>query len=895
MPNTSEKTSKEQTFCTTPKVSIVMPCYNMANFIRDSLDSLTRQTLQDYELLCVDDGSTDETPAIIREYADKDNRITLVCQENMGVFAARNKALSIARGEYVCFLDPDDWYPEDSTLQKMYAAAAANDADICGGGWSRHFPDGRVVSVFEGNMSGLNAFPGCGFVDYHDYQFDLGYQRFLYRRTLIMDNGILFPPYKRFQDPPFFVKAMAAAGRFYGLDFTTYCYRVGHKSVDWRSDGYRKLKDYMRGLADNLRVARANGLDVLWRTTYERCCGSFFWQTAGAAIAGDLDVFKVFLGMFDDPTDAVYALAKGFARHPREIGHMIEVSGWIRPIVPRKIQTIGIHYFHLTPGGVQRVIAIQIRQFIDMGYKVRLFIEEEQTEDCFSVPDEVEVVKFPACFGKDAPPPPERVRMVAEVLRSHPVDIFYSHCHVCPMMLWDILAVKAGAGIPYVLHFHSMFTAMLYAAWETSQDRFLEAQVQHRMCDLVIALSRVDCAYERLIGARVVYLPNPTDDVLKSVSFDDCHSSQRRVVWVGRIDENKNPLDAIRVFAKVHEALPDVKFRMIGGGTKWLVDRVAREVELLKLKDCVEMTGAKTDVYGDYMESSVYLSTSRIEGFPMCSLEALCHGLPIVAYRLPQVELYRDNDSVRVVRQGDVNSAAEEIVDILKAPDIEARRARAKESVKKFTEYDYTRAWRRIFGMLAGHEKFADPGTTSEDQALMCDVLNDGIAAMRNRIGTLRQQVNVKDKQLLADKEAIAKATAASAELEKKLLADKEAIAKATAASAEMEKKLLAAKAENDRILSAANAEWDKKLRSVKAEADKLRGACDVAKRRDREAQQALSKVRLAAARAENEVSLLKHSEAYRVGMVITWPARKIWRLIGRIKELAGNKRTLKH
>ena len=152
----------------------------------------------------------------------------------------------------------------------------------------------------------------------------------------------------------------------------------------------------------------------------------------------------------------------------------------------------------------------------------------------------------------------------------------------------------------------------------------------------------------------------------------------------------------------------------------------------------------------------------------------------------------------------------------------------------------------------------------------MCDVLNDGIAAMRNRIGTLRQQVNVKDKQLLADKEAIAKATAASAELEKKLLA---------------------AKAENDRNLSAANAEWDKKLRSVKAEADKLRGACDAAKRRDRETQQALSKVRLAAARAENEVSLLKHSEAYRVGMVITWPGRKIWRLIGRIKELAETSR----
>ena len=880
MSHQADKATRESIFGLAPKVSIVMPCYNMAEFIRDSLDSLERQTLQDYELLCVDDGSTDETPAIIREYADRDERITLVQQGNLGVFAARNKALSIAQGEYVCFLDPDDWYPEDSTLEKMYAAASVNDADICGGGWSRHFPDGKVVSTFEGNMSGLNAFPECGFVDYHDYQFDLGYQRFLYRRTLIMGNGILFPPYKRFQDPPFFVKAMATAGRFYGLDYTTYCYRVGHKSVDWRSDGYRKLKDYMRGLADNLRVAKSHGLDVLWNTTYERCCGSFFWQTAGAAIAGDMDVFKVFLGMFDDPLDAVYALAKGFARHPQEISHMIEASRWVRPIVPRKVQTIGIHYFHLTPGGIQRVIAIQVRQFIDMGYKVLLFIEEEQTEGCFSVPDEVEVVKFPMCFGKEAPPPPERVRKIAEVLRSHPVDLFYSHCHVCPMMLWDILAVKVGFGIPYVLHFHSMFTAMLYAAWETSQDRFLEAREQHRMCDLVIALSRVDCAYERLIGARVVYLPNPTDDVLKSVSFENRPSSPQRVLWVGRIDENKNPLDAIRVFAKVHESLPDVKFRMVGGGAKWLEDRVAREVKIQKLEDCVELTGSKTDVYGDYMESSVYLSTSRIEGFPMCSLEALCHGLPIVAYRLPQVELYRDNDSVREVRQGDVNSAAAEVVGILEAPDVEARRERAMASVKKFADYDYNSAWKRIFGMLTGNEVSADFGSSPEDQSLMCDVLHNGIAAMRNRIGTLRQQVAVKDKQLLADKEVIAKADAASAEQEKKL----------AAANAEHEKKLAAANAEYARKLAAANAEHEKKLAAAKSESDKLRKNRDEAERKNRETQRALNNVRQAAARASDEISQLKRSEAYRVGMVLTWPARKMWRVIGGIKAHKGSK-----
>ncbi len=816
----------------------------MSGFIRDCLESLGRQTLSEFEAICVDDGSTDSTPDIIREYAGRDSRIVLISQKNEGVFAARNRAMARARGEYLCFLDPDDWYPEDGTLSKMYKAAVENDADICGGGWSRHFPDGKVVDRFEGNMAGLNAFAKCGFVPYSDYQFDLGYQRFLYRRSLIRSRNIEFPPYKRYQDPPFFVKAMAAAGRFYGLDFTTYCYRVGHKSVDWASDGYRKLKDYMRGLAENLRTAREHGLDVLRRTTYERCCGNYFWQTAGSAIAGNLDVFNVFLSMFDDAVDAVHALAKGFANHSRDIAGVIERSGWIKPIVPRDVKVIGMHYFHLTPGGVQRVIAIQVRQFLEMGYKVRLFVEEPVTGECFKVPEEVEVVKFPETFGKNGLSPAARVQAVAEVLRAHPVDVFYSHCHVCPMMFWDILTVKAGLGIPYVLHFHSMFSAMLHGAWETSQERFLEAPAQHRFCDLVISLSRVDCAYEMFNGARSVYLPNPVDDVLKRALPSGADGERRRVMWIGRIDENKQPADALKVFAKVHEALPDVRFRMVGGGAKWLEDRISRDIKALGLESCVERLGSKLDVYPDYAASSVYLSTSRIEGFPMCSLEALCHGLPIVAYRLPQAELYRDNPSVVQVRQGDVASAAAAIVRLLESPDLPRLREEARMSVQKFVDYDFKGAWHRIMEMLQSSCKSAAYVPTEEDYGLMRESLFAGIDAMRGRVGSYRRQLAERDRQLLSEKEVSAKASAAAADLQKCLAETRVALDDAR-----------------------------------KKGASDLRGK---------------SALEAALRRETGEVAALKASEAYRVGMAVTWPARKVWGGVKCLRE-NGPAYTVKH
>lgn len=112
-----------------PRVSVIVPVYNVAPFLSECLDSILAQTLQDFEVLCVDDGSTDSSCEIIDEYAKKDSRVIAVHQENKGPSAARNKGLSLASGEYILFVDSDDGIAQNA-LAHLVETADKEQTDI---------------------------------------------------------------------------------------------------------------------------------------------------------------------------------------------------------------------------------------------------------------------------------------------------------------------------------------------------------------------------------------------------------------------------------------------------------------------------------------------------------------------------------------------------------------------------------------------------------------------------------------------------------------------------------------------------------------------------------------------------------------------------------------------
>jgi glycosyltransferase involved in cell wall biosynthesis len=212
-----------------PGISIIIPVYNSEKYLRACLDSALAQTLEDIEILCVDDGSKDGSADIIRDYQKRTDRIVLLQQENRGAAAARNRGLERAEGEYIFFLDSDDRIAAPDTLEKLCGAAKRHGTDIAGGSLLRE-KGGAVSGDFTGTRKNY-TFTGEGVMSYRDYQYDLGFFRFIYKRDLFEDRTCLFPSYRVFEDPVFMVRIFTRAGRFAHIPDPVYIYRDTEKSL----------------------------------------------------------------------------------------------------------------------------------------------------------------------------------------------------------------------------------------------------------------------------------------------------------------------------------------------------------------------------------------------------------------------------------------------------------------------------------------------------------------------------------------------------------------------------------------------------------------------------------------------------------------------------------------
>ena len=226
------------------KISIVIPCFNVSKYIEAHIDSILGQTLREWECLFVDDGSTDNTVEVIRKYAEKDSRIKLFEQPHTGVYEARNRAMREAKGEFLAFMDPDDLYPSQHVLSRLYGAAKHNGLLAAGGSIQTFTPDGKISRV----QRPKNLFMNERTMRFSEYQWALGYSRFIFSRPLLQRMGIYFPPFVRFQDPPFMAAALIAAEEFRAIPDFVYSYRIEHKKIDWKAGDCLRFRDALKGI-----------------------------------------------------------------------------------------------------------------------------------------------------------------------------------------------------------------------------------------------------------------------------------------------------------------------------------------------------------------------------------------------------------------------------------------------------------------------------------------------------------------------------------------------------------------------------------------------------------------------------------------------------------------------
>ena len=405
----------------TPAVSVIVPVYNMGKYLRECLDSVLAQTLQNMEVLCVNDGSTDDSLSILLEYADRDARVKVVSQENQGVAAARNCALQMARGDYIAFMDPDDWYPSADVLASLLNAVETHHVEIAGGSWSI-YKDGIVSQVHDAGY----FFESEGMIDYRDYQFEYGYHRFLYRRLFLIENNLDFPLYKRYQDPPFFVKAMLAAKQFYAIPKIVYAYRKGYKDIDWTQG---KILDVISGLRDIFVLSQEENLAALHCRNYRRLTGIALIISSCEEMSVEIidklfelekSLYIPFLkeGIPDFEKKALLSKLIGECLHKwlntlsvedkaagfdgmvsrwgsAEVIGMLakkyfnQRAEWVRLVKGatslvydgRNIKTVLCYAEKLNDGGIERVVCSLCRLWVDMGYRVILLTNEEPTQE----------------------------------------------------------------------------------------------------------------------------------------------------------------------------------------------------------------------------------------------------------------------------------------------------------------------------------------------------------------------------------------------------------------------------------------------------------------------------------------------------------------------------------
>lgn len=220
-----------------PLISIIVPVYNLERYIRKSLDSILSQTYDNLEILVVDDGSTDASPAICDAYALKDSRVHVFHIENGGAACARNVALSHMTGEFTAFVDGDDYIAENY-IEVLYQGILSHGADISVCCWEDVGEDSRPVPRLNSGQTVYNTAEALEALLYQ-VDFDSAMWVKLYKASLF--EGITFPPGNLYEDIAIIYKVFDRARRVVKLDYTGYFYLIRESGTTLESFRPKKM------------------------------------------------------------------------------------------------------------------------------------------------------------------------------------------------------------------------------------------------------------------------------------------------------------------------------------------------------------------------------------------------------------------------------------------------------------------------------------------------------------------------------------------------------------------------------------------------------------------------------------------------------------------------------
>lgn len=709
------------------KLSLIIPVYNCEESLRKALNSVVNQTLNDIEIICVDDGSTDMSAEIIAGFAAEDSRIRYIRHdENKGCGMARKTGIMASTGEYIMFLDGDDFLSLNACDELYYMARRAQ-TDIFQFG-TTIIPCGVRNQTALENMEKL--------LTPYDMELrecrkgELVSQCFVERHFDFMPwNKIYFGDVVRHAAQYYVEDNYGVADDIY-LFFLIAFFSKSYTSVEKKYYYYHYTPGITEdGFGADKKFDSLSGVEKMLEKLQE-----FLKQSDPFGYCLDaVDAVKkshlssvVYGWLYDKNEDRAAAMKHIFAEYKKE-DILVELLHWYHkadsdrkekilaeykslPVFQSKkkeIKTIGTYYVRMRNGGIERVLSILMEIWCKQGYQVVLFTDEIPSADDYPYPEGIKRVILPTIQTQDISQYKKRITYWHEMLEKYNVDCLVNHAWVSTEIELDLLAVKS-AGIPVVMHTHGLFAYAVSnpSSWWAYHTIFISKL--YSMADAVITLTKTDYNWWSMFHRRVYQTINP-------VSFDVNHiplapTGKRRLVYAGRISPEKQIEDMLYILRRVIDAGYPTQLHLVGTcEQKYYRNQLKTKAEELEIEEYVIMHGFHDDVSPFYRDGGISLLTSKSEGYCLSLIESMVFGLPVVLYDLPNLDIVQKRKGLVAVPQRDVNAAANAIISMFADEQKYQTMAReAQESVREMYSLDLGVFWTKVFSDLEKCDQYAE-------------------------------------------------------------------------------------------------------------------------------------------------------------------------------------------
>ncbi|MDR1167965.1 MAG: glycosyltransferase [Heliobacteriaceae bacterium] len=609
-----------------PKISVIIPVYNTGPYLRRCLDSVLNQTLQDIEIICINDGSTDSSLTVLKEYAAKDSRVRVInFAKNKGAAAARNAGIKAATGEYIGFIDSDDYVDLDF-YEKLYERMLQTGADIVkGADLKLVHPNGRI-EVDKQNVK----------IKQNKLNFWNQYTSAIYRREFILKNEIEFPLGLLVgEDPVFAIKAAILADKVEVINYAQYYYCRREGSLNSEVWHKTKILSYAKYIETVMDFVYQSGLkDEDRKIIFDRLLEDFCWTRQGKSRSNPEyeAIFDELIAKFrkDEIKLPVKLLfdATTLANIDEKMGFRSGIFWVVFNLVKQFIKDKRFDVTLFLERNRKRPVLSKLPLFKDCKFVCDFYPVRKNNEICLVKNPNFNLIDYDAYFNGGIN---FDVGDNANLLPH-----FYFLYDTTPLLFKHYLY----KGADFYGYYRNIFTKNTYYFCDSQscKDDFLR----------FFPMLDADKMYVTPIATAQKFYPDKNDtkikEVLKKYNIEYDETKKYLFSFCTLNDPRKQTLLQIECFLKFikQNNIDDFYFYLGGSNYRSVYDYLKGDLGDLFDEDKIRVLGYvdDEDVNTLYSNSLFFTFVSLYEGFGMPPLEAMSAGVPVVTSNtssLPEV------------------------------------------------------------------------------------------------------------------------------------------------------------------------------------------------------------------------------------------------------------------